>query len=185
MVRRLLVPALVATGLVATSFGTAHAATVSPATWAPKFCTAVIDYQTTISRDGESLTSQLENVTDLASGRDQIESFLGDMVTAAKTAKRQIQSAGAPSTPNGGKIATVFAAGLDASAKAFAKAQAEAARLPTTTPEAFKIKGKQLGRRLTAAGDQLSKSFSGIGKLDKGKKLEAAVKAAPECESLT
>src|SRR6185503_1603264 len=101
MVRRLLVPALVTTGLVAGSFGTAHAATVSPATWAPKFCTAVTDYQTTISQDGESLTSQLENVTDLARGRDQIESFLGDMANAAKTAKRRIQSAGAPSTPNG------------------------------------------------------------------------------------
>jgi hypothetical protein len=185
MVRRLLVPALVATGLVAGSFGAAHAATVSPATWAPKFCTAVIDYQTTIAQDGESLTAQLENVTDLASGRDQIESFLGDMANAAKTAKRRIQAAGAPSTPNGGKIATMFAAGLDASAKAFAKVEAEAAKLPTSTPEAFKIKGKQLGEHLTTAGDALDKSFSGIGKLDKGKKLEAAVKAAPECESLT
>jgi hypothetical protein len=185
MFRRLLVPALVATGLIAGSFGTAHAATVSPDTWAPKFCTAVVDYQTTISQDGDSLTSQLENVTDLASGRDQIESFLDDMVGAAKTAKRQIQAAGAPSTPNGGKIAARFAAGLDASAKVFAKARAEAAKLPTTTPEAFQIKGKQLGENLTAAGDELSKSFSGIGKLDKGKKLEAAVKAAPECASLT
>jgi hypothetical protein len=184
MLRRLLVSALVLTGVVAGSLGTAHAATVSPDKWAPKFCNAVVDYRQTISQKADSMTSALETTTDLDAARAQIVTFLGDMVTAAKTAKSQIQHAGSPSTPNGSKIVAKFAGGLDASAKVFAKSKAEAAKISTTSVESFKIDGKKVGSNLTAAGDALNKSFSGIGKLDKGKKLEAAVKAAPECASI-
>jgi hypothetical protein len=38
---------------------------------------------------------------------------------------------------------------------------------------------------LSTSSNELGKGFSSIGKLDKGKKLEAAVKAAPECAFLT
>ena len=185
MLRRLLVPALVTTGLVAGSFGTAHAAKVAPEKWAPKFCNAVAGYEKTISDKSDAMSSALDTTTDLAGARAQVVTFLGDMVTAATTAKRQIQDAGSPSLPNGSKIAAAFAKGLGASAKVFAKAKAQAAKISTTSVEAFETDGKKVGTDLSAAGDHLSKSFSGIAKLDKGKKLEAAVKAAPECASIT
>jgi hypothetical protein len=185
MSRRLLIITALVAGLVAASVGTAQAATVSPAKWAPKFCDAVTTYQTTISTQSDAMTSALEGTTDLNAARDQIESFLGKMVAAANTAARQVQRAGSPSSPNGAKIEARFVAGLKASSKLFAQAKAKAAQLPTTSATAFKTKGKQLGHDLSDAGEELSKSFSGIGKLDKGKKLEAAVKAAPECSSLT
>lgn len=185
MLRRLLVPALVTTGLVAGSFGTAHAATVAPEQWAPKFCNAVAAYQQTISDKGDALSSALDTTTDLAAARSQVVAFLGEMATAAKTAKQKIQQAGSPSTPNGSKIAAKFAQGLDASAKVFTKAKAQAAKISTSSVEAFQTQGKKVGTDLSAAGEELSKSFNGIGKLDKGKKLEAAVKAAPECASIT
>ena len=79
----------------------------------------------------------------------------------------------------------MFVAGLKASAKLFADARLKASKLPTTDADAFKAKGKELGQDLSDAGDELSKSFGGIGKLDKGKKLETAVKAASECAFLT
>jgi hypothetical protein len=181
MLRRLLVSALVVTGLVAGSFGAAHAATVPPDEWAPTFCTAVVDYQQTISQQSDALASALDTTTGLDAARAQVVTFLGDMVSAAKTAKRQIQQAGSPSTPNGSKIAAKFVQGLDASAKVFARAKAQAAKISTTDVQAFKVQGKKVGTDLSDAGEALGKSFSGIGKLDKGKKLEAAVKAAPEC----
>jgi hypothetical protein len=184
MIRRLCCIGALTLGMLATSIPAAHAATVSPSEWAPKFCTAVIDYQTTISKESDSMSTALDQVTDLATARDQIASFLGNMVDAANTAKSDIKAAGVPATPNGAKIEALFIAGLGASAKVFAKGQAAAEKLPTTSAEAFKVKGKQLGADLTSAGDRLSKSFSGIGKLDKGKKLTAAVKAAPECAAI-
>ena len=95
IIRRIPVVAFVVVGLVAGATTGASAATVSPSTWAPKFCTALEDYQTTISDKSEQMTTALEGVTDLSEGRARIVSFLGEMVTAAKTAKRVI----APQTP--------------------------------------------------------------------------------------
>jgi hypothetical protein len=185
MIRRCCVIGALALAVLATSVPTAHAATVSPSEWAPKFCTAIIDYQATISQESDSMSAALDDVTDLATARDQIASFLSNMVDAANTAKREVKAAGVPSSPNGAKITGLFVSGLGASAKVFAKGETQAEKLPTTSAEQFKIKGKQLGVDLSDAGEELSKSFSGIGKLDKGKKLEQAVKAAPECEPLT
>jgi hypothetical protein len=185
MIRRLCVLGALALAVTAASVPAAHAATVSPSEWAPKFCTAVIAYQDTISQETDAMDASLDSVTDLATARDQIVSFLGNMVDAANTAKRDVKAAGAPSSPNGAKIEALFVSGLGASAKVFAQGKAQAAKLPTASAEQFKIKGKQLGVDLTDAGEELSKSFSGIDKLDKGKKLEQAVKAAPECDPLT
>lgn len=184
MIRRLCCTAALALGLLVAYVPAAHAATVPPSTWAPKFCTAVVDYQSTIQTEGNSMDTALSQETDLGAARDQIEAFLGNMVDAANTAKNQVKAAGVPSSPNGGKISALFVSGLGASAKLFAKAKLAAAKLPTDSLENFKVKGKQLGSDLTRAGDELGKSFSGIGKLDKGKKLEAAVKAAPECKPI-
>jgi hypothetical protein len=184
VLRRLSITLCLVVGLVGASVGTAHAATVPAAKWAPKFCTAIQQYQTTISEQGKAVDTALTGVTDLTAARDQLQSYLGKMVTAADTAAQSLKNAGAPSTPNGSKIAAKFVAGLRASAKLFADAQAKAGKLSTTDVTAFATDGKKLGQDLSDAGDQLSTSFNGISKLDKGKKLEKAVKGAPECSFL-
>jgi hypothetical protein len=184
MLRRLLLPALVATGLVAGSFGTAHAATVPADTWAPKFCTALQEWQQSISSQSDQVTSELEGVTDLQTGREKIADLLGQRVDATATTAGAIKDAGSPSTPNGAKIQTVFVNGFKAISKEFAKAQAKAEKLSTTSPTAFAKQGKKIGTELSASGDELGKNFDAVDKLDKGKKLESAVKAAPECAFL-
>jgi hypothetical protein len=183
--RRLIPVAALVVCLLVTGVGAADAATVAPAKWAPKFCNAIDQYQKTITGQADAMTTALADVTNLETGRAEIVGFLGKMVTAANTAARRVKKAGSPSTPNGAKISARFVSGLESSAKVFADAKAQAKKLPTTTPAAFQKKGKQLGQDLTAAGDKLTKSFGGIDKLDKGKQLEAAVKAAPECAFLT
>jgi hypothetical protein len=191
--RRLLPTAFVVAALLGLSISSASAATVSPDVWAPKFCTAVTDWQATIQQKADSLTTALDSVDAnaqspqevLSTARDQISSFLGDMVDATKQAASEIKSAGNPSSPNGAKIEAVFVKGFQAIAKEFAKAQSSAKKLSTDSVTAFKTKGKQLGQALSDSSDTLSKGFSSIGKLDKGKKLEAAVKAAPECAALS
>ena len=184
MIRRLCLTGALALALLATSIPAAHAATVSPSTWAPKFCTAIQEYQTTITDAQDQMDTATQGVTDLTEGRTQIVAFLGDMVTAAKTAKTAVARAGNPSSPNGAKIEAQFVKALDASAGIFADAKAKAAKISTKNPTEFAKGGKQVGVDLTSAGEKLSTGFSGIGKLDKGKKLEAAVRAAPECAFL-
>jgi hypothetical protein len=185
MIRRLCFVGALALALLATSVPAADAATVSPSTWAPKFCTAIEKYQTTITDAQDQMTTALDGVTNLSEGRAQIVSFLGEMVTAAKTAKTAVARAGNPSSPNGAKIEAQFVKALDASAGVFTDAKAKAAKISTKSPTAFAKEGKQVGVDLTDAGEKLSAGFGGIGKLDKGKKLEAAVRAAPECAFLT
>jgi hypothetical protein len=193
MIRRLCCAGALVVALLATSIPAAYAATVSPSKWAPKFCTALEDWQATIQEKGDALTAELENVdatgqtekSILTSARDQIAAFLGDMVDATDDATDAIKSAGKPSSPNGAKISAVFVAGFKAISKEFAKAQRKAENLPTDSATAFKTKGKELGQALSDSGDTLGEGFSSIDKLDKGKKLEAAVKSAPECSFLT
>jgi hypothetical protein len=193
IIRRVSLTALVVVGLLAGAMCTsASAATVPPSEWAPAFCTAFTNWQTTISQKSDDMSTALDGAATagqspqqiLGTARDQIASFLGDMVDATDEAASAIKDAGSPSTPNGAKIAAVFVTGFKAISKKFAQVQDEAQKLPTTSVQKFKVKGKQLGVSLSAYGDSLSKDFSVIGKLDKGKKLEAAVKAAPECASI-
>jgi hypothetical protein len=193
MIRRLCCTGALALGLLATTVPAAHAATVPPSTWAPKFCTAMTKWQTAIQQKSDEMSSALDTATAagqspqeiLGNARDQIASFLGDMVDATDDATSAIKAAGAPSSPNGAKISTVFVNGFKAISKEFARAEDRAQELPTSSVQKFEAKGKELGQSLTDYGDTLSKSFGSIGKLDKGKKLTAAVKAAPECASIT
>jgi hypothetical protein len=185
LLHRLAITLCVVVGLLGASVAPAQAASVAPDTWAPKFCTALAQWQTTISTQSEGLTTALEGVDDLETGRTQIAAYLGKMVVASKLAAKQLQRAGSPSTPNGAKIAAKFVAGLRIAAKEFASAKASAAKLPTATVAAFAKQGKKLSVKLSDAGQAVTKSFSGIAKLDKGKKLEGAVKAAPECAFLS
>jgi hypothetical protein len=184
MIRRLCCTGALALGLLATSVPAAHAATVSPDEWAPKFCTALTDWQTTIQEKGDAMSTELDSVTDLSDGRDQIAAFLGDMVDATDDATTAIKDAGTPSSPNGAKIAALFVKGFKGISKEFAKAQDQAEKLPTSSPAKFKVAGKKLGQALSDSSDELGKGFRNVDKLDKGKKLEAAVKAAPECASI-
>jgi hypothetical protein len=184
MIRRLCCTGALTLALLATSVPTAHAATVSPSEWAPAFCTALTNWQTTIQAKGDAMSTELESVTDLSVARDQVAGFLGDMVDATDEATSAIKDAGVPSSPNGAKIAALFVKGYKAISKEFAKAQARAEKLPTSTPQKFKVEGKKLGQALSDSSDRLGEGFSSVDKLDKGKKLEAAVKAAPECASI-
>jgi len=184
MIRRLCCISALVGALLAATAPAAGAATVPPGTWAPKFCAAVDRYESTISEQTDAMSAALDSVTDLKTARTEIVSFLGSMFDAAKTAKQQVSKAGTPSVPNGQKIASAFAAGLAASAKVFSDAKSQAARISTASTTAFKTDGKQVGEDLQDAGERLEKSFSTIGKLDTGNKLEQAVKAAPECAFL-
>jgi hypothetical protein len=184
MIRRLLCAGGLAAALLVTSVPAADAATVSPDKWAPKFCTALDNWQTTIQEKGSSLGTELTGETDLDAARDKIAGYLGDMVDATDDAAAAIKKAGAPSSTNGAKISAVFVKGFKAVSKEFASAQKKAEKLSTASPAQFQAEGTALGNAISGSSDELGKNFSAIGKLDKKQELTKAVKAAPECSSL-
>lgn len=192
-VRRISVIVLVVVGLVAASSVGASAATVSPEKWAPKFCTALSSWQQTIGDKGNALESALSTTTAtstdtaavLKEARGKIAAFLAEMVKATDHAAAGIKKAGTPSSPNGAKISAVFVNGFTAISKEFAKAEGEAKKLPTASADAFKRQGQALGQKISGSADTLGKGFSSVEKLDKGKKLQTAVMAAPACAFLS
>ena len=108
------------------------------------------------------------------------------MVDGSDDHEAAIKRAGAPSSPNGAKISSRVREGFKASRKSFADAQAQAAK--HLDHEHGRVQGqgrRQLGVDHQEHGDRISKNFGSLDKLDTGKKLEAAVKAAPECAFLT
>jgi hypothetical protein len=184
MIRRVTCISALVVALLAMSVPAASAASVSPDTWAPKFCSAMSDWQQTITDKGDAMSTELTGLTDLKEARSKIATFLDDMVTATDHATSAIKKAGSPSSPNGDKISAVFVKGFQQISKLFAKAEKQAEKLPTSSAAAFKAKGKALGQAISGSSDELSKNFASVGKLDKGKKLSTAVQNAPECAFL-
>src|SRR5690348_3298876 len=111
------------------SVGSAHAATVSPSEWAPKFCTAFTNWQTVITEKSDEMTAAFDAKPTkgqsaqeiLGNARDEIAGFLSDMVGATNDATSAIKDAGIPSSPNGAKISAVFVNGFKDISQKFAK----------------------------------------------------------------
>jgi hypothetical protein len=184
MLRRMSVVVLVVVGLVAGAAVNASAATVSPSTWAPKFCGTIDQYETTLSKGAENLNTSLAGTTKLTNARTQLVAFLGKMQAAAKTATSKMQAAGVPSSANGAQIAGKFVSALDASVGAFAKAKSAVTKVSTSSPAAFKKQATKVGTDLSKAGDRLSSTFDHIASLDSKGELASALQAEPTCSFL-
>jgi hypothetical protein len=184
MLRRVIAVGALVFGLSVGAAIPAGASSVSPQKWAPKFCTIVSDWQSTISSKAGDLTSAVSSVTDLETARNEIESFLLDMVNTTDDAITAIKAAGTPSSANGGKIVQRVISGFKDAKRAFDRAKTKASLLSTSDPSAFRSEGQQIGDDLTAAGDKIGSKLDGIKKLDKDHKLEAAVKKSKACSVL-
>jgi hypothetical protein len=184
IVRRVFVTAVLAVGSVGVAAPSASAATVSPAEWAPKFCSALTDYQSTLSKGSDDLTTSLAGTTNLKKARAKLVSFLGKMSKAAKTAKGDLQGAGSPSSANGSEIAGKFVTALGQSSDIFSKAKAQAAKVPTSSPTAFQKQGVKVGTDLSKAATKLADTFTDIATLDTDGELSIALQADSSCTQL-
>jgi hypothetical protein len=184
IVRRVLIAAVLTVALVGVAAPGASAATVSPSEWAPKFCSTLTTYQEKLSTGSDDLTTSLSGTTNLKKARATLVAFLGKMSGAAKTAQRDLQKAGSPSSANGSKIAAKFVAALGQSSDIFAKAKAQAAKVSTSNPTAFQKQGVKVGTDLSAAATKLADTFAGISTLDTDGELATAMQADSSCSSL-
>jgi hypothetical protein len=181
MIRRLCCIGALVAAVFTISVPTAHAATVSPNKWAPKFCTMLKTWVDTFSLKAGDVESSLSSASDLQTARDQLVQNLGEMEGATQDAINALKRAGTPATPNGGKIVALFAKAFQTTKAKLADAKDDASKLSTTDPTAFATAGVQIGTSLSRTGDDVGKSFDGVEKLDKGKKLEKVLKATRVC----
>jgi hypothetical protein len=186
MFRRVLVSVFLVVGLVAMSLGFAGAST-SPGTWAPKFCTALKQWQTTVVSESTKANGALGKLSggNLAGIRDEFVTFLTKDVAATQSAIRNIKKAGAPSSTNGAKIQNKVIGSFQSASTAFADAKSSASALSTTDTSSFVADATTIQQKLSGATDAFDSNFTAVGKLDKNNELEKAIGDAKACKFLT
>jgi hypothetical protein len=185
MIRRVCCTGALIVGLLATFGSTASAADVPPATWVPSVCTSLQQYQQKVTNGSDALTTSLTSIKNLKQGRATIVKFLASAVTAAKTAKQQVEAAGSPSVTNGQKIATGLVKALDDSVKLFATSKAKAEKVSIKNQAAFQKQGTKVGTDLQKAAAGLQNGVLATLTLDTSGQISAAATAAPECAFIT
>jgi len=186
MFRRLFVIAGLAALLSAALALPAGAATVSPSKWAPKFCNALTQWESTLKTEGAAASSAISgHAADLSAARDELVSYLGKSVDATQVAIRKVKQAGTPSSTNGAKIVTKLVAGFQGAAGVFSEAKVNAAALSTTDAAAFASAGTQIQTDLSAASDKITASFNNLPKLDAKNELSRALDKAAACKAVS
>jgi len=164
----------------------AGASSVSPSKWAPKFCNALVKWQSTLKTEGEAASASISShSTDLTAARDDLVSYLGKSVAATQTAIKTIKAAGTPSSTNGAKIVSKLVGGFQAASTVFATAKSDAAKLSTTDATAFADAGTQIQTNLSTASSKVTGGFSGIAKLDAKNELNQALAKATACKAVS
>ncbi len=184
--RRLFVTIGVVVVLVVVPLASAHAAT-SPNTWAPKFCQALQQWQTTLTSESKTANTTLGKAAagDLTGIRNEFVRFLGKDVAATQTAIRSIKKVGAPSSANGSKIQRKVIASFQSASDVFAEAKTSASNLSTTDATSFVTDATKIQQDLNGASDAFQTNFSTVQKLDSKGEIGQAITSAKACKFLT
>lgn len=186
-VARLMVSCVVAGLVAAVAFaGPASAATVSPQEWAPKFCTAFIDWQSQVKSDGDAAQEALSgNATNLELAKSQLTAFLAKSVKNTNAAAKSLRAAGSPDVSNGAAIEAKLVKVLEDVSKVFRSAGKTAASAPTNNAKKFLAVASKITKALNQGGTKVSSGIGSIGSLDKDKTLSTVLSAEPACASFT
>ena len=182
--RAIAIAALAAVPVVGLSAAPAGAKTVSPQKWATSFCTALSDWQDTIKAASTDVSAALADTTDLSSGKTTLVDFLNQAIDATATATSDVKAAGVPNTTNGAKIQAALIKGFGKAKSIFAKAEADAEKLPTDDAATFSAQATAIGQQIQDSASEIDTAFGKIDTLDKGGKLDKVVKANKACSFL-
>jgi hypothetical protein len=183
--RRFVAVVAVAVGLVVLAPQTALAKSVPASQWAPKFCSAISNFQQQLSKDGDKADAVLSgNVTNLSQAKSTLVGFMNKAVEDADTARSELARAGTPKVVNGSKIAMRFVTAFQTARGLFATAKTDAERLPTKTLAGFEAATRKLTASLSKGSNALSSSSKSVQSLDTSGKVAAALRAEPKCAFL-
>jgi hypothetical protein len=172
--------------LVAGTAINATAATTPAAQWAPKFCTAISNFQTHLTNDGTQADAVLSgNITSLNAAKNALASFMNKATTDADTAITALKKAGAPDAPNGAKIASAFVTAMQNARSLFVSAKNDAQHLPTKNLKSFEAATQKITSKLNRGGNEITNSFSNVQALDTSGQIAAAAAASPACSFLS
>jgi hypothetical protein len=130
--------------------------TASVNDYAADICTAFTDWTQAIQERQTDLQSGLQPGASPEEGRDALEGFLDDAVSASDQLVEDVESAGTPDTENGEEAADALQQAATDARDRLADAQSEVADLPTDSPEAF-------GEAADEFGNDVRSALEGVG----------------------
>ena len=105
--------------------------------YASDICTAFTDWTKAIQDRQTELQEGLQPGASPQEGKDALEGFLDDAVTASDQLVEDVEAAGTPDTDNGEEAADALQQAATEARDKLAEAQENVADLPTDSPQAF------------------------------------------------
>jgi hypothetical protein len=172
---------IVCAGVITVAAPIAEAKTVSKGEWAKGFCSALKDWQATVSKAhglvDDVVTNGVTSSSAAKASQKQIVSALKAAGKGSEAASKDLKAVGAPDVTGGAKISTAISTAIGNVAKIFTVAQVAVAKA-STVPAKFQAKLKTISAKVDK---DYSNEFADIQGLDQGSELDTALNAEPTC----
>ena len=119
--------------------------------YAADICTAFTDWTTAIQERQTDLQEGLQPGASPAEGKEALQGFLDDAVSASDQLVEDVEAAGTPDTENGDDAANALQDAAQGARDQLADAQENVAELPTDSPQAFSEAADQFGNDVRTA----------------------------------
>jgi len=163
-------------GAGGSAIASAPRATVAPATWTAKVCTALGQWRTQV----EAVAPQAAS-SDPVVARASLSGSLGQSVIATDDLVRALRAAGVPKVPHGRKIAASLVTTFTQARAQLAAATRRAERLPTTDANAFAKGAGTVERALERTMTTVDTALAKAGSRYPSKALDRAFRRAAAC----
>jgi hypothetical protein len=156
-----------------------------PADWAQSVCGALSDWQTSLQEKSQSLTQDVLQAKSPNAAKEQISTFLSDVIVETETMIGAVDAAGQPAVDQGGQIAEDFHNGLNRMRDAFKDAASDVQSVPTDDPQAFQQQLTQIGTELSTQGQAIGSTLGEIDQKYDAEELNKAFDENPTCKDFT
>ena len=130
--------------------------------YASDICTAFTDWTKAIQERQTELQSGLQPGASPTEGKEALQGFLDDAVSASDQLVEDVEAAGTPDTDNGEEAADALQAAAQGARDQLAEAQEDVANLPTDSPQAFSDAAGQFGNDVRTALEGVGEGLQDI-----------------------
>jgi hypothetical protein len=151
------------------------------AEWVRSLCTSIVDWGDGLAdaRDDEDVRAR-----NLEKRRTAIVSFLRQATDATDTLLEDLDEAGTPDVPEGGRIRAAFRKGFKQARKAFARARNDAKELDVDDRQEFEDAAEDISSAISRGGDRVDQTFTDAAEKYGSDELDEAYNAEPTCSTV-
>ena len=154
---------------------------VEPEAWAEDVCGALASWQQTLQEQAQTLTQDVLGASSPEAAKDQIGTFLDDVIADTESMIEQFDAAGVPAVEQGEELRNDFRAGLQQMLDAFENARERVEDVPTDDPQAFQEQLTEIGTALQTQGEQIGETMENLDEQYDADELNQAFEENEQC----